>query len=186
MATLAFPARSMTSNNNTTGGRDCSLPPAARPPETWPPVNSGKPPASRRRRLGALMWQERLSEFVTLFLVVNPVGVLPVFIATAGGLEPAMQRRIALRAVLVAFAVLAFFVVAGEFSADPDGHLHPRLSDFGRHRAVPGRARHGAGTRRGAGGRRRRRADGARRLSDRDSEDRRPRCDAGSRLAGRR
>jgi multiple antibiotic resistance protein len=63
-----------------------------------------------------MMWiSEHLSEFVTLFLVINPFGVLPVFIATAGGFEPKVQRRIALNAVLVAFVSLTFFVVAGDF-----------------------------------------------------------------------
>lgn len=62
------------------------------------------------------MWaSDHLSEFVTLFLVINPFGVLPVFVATAGGFEPKMQHRIALHAVLVAFVTLAFFAVAGDF-----------------------------------------------------------------------
>jgi multiple antibiotic resistance protein len=61
------------------------------------------------------MWQERLSEFVTLFVVVNPFGVLPAFLAAAGGLPAATQRRIAITAVIVSFAVLLFFIVAGGF-----------------------------------------------------------------------
>ena len=62
------------------------------------------------------MWtSERLNEFVTLFLVINPFGVLPAFLATAGGFEPKVQRRIALHAVIVAFVTLTFFFVAGAF-----------------------------------------------------------------------
>jgi multiple antibiotic resistance protein len=61
------------------------------------------------------MWQERLSEFVTLFVVVNPFGVLPVFLAATGGLPAATQRRIAITAVLVSFAALLFFLLAGGF-----------------------------------------------------------------------
>ena len=61
------------------------------------------------------MWQERLSEFVMLFAVVNPFGVLPAFLAVTGGLTAATQRRIAVVAVLVSFAVLFFFIVAGGF-----------------------------------------------------------------------
>lgn len=59
------------------------------------------------------MWQERLGEFVTLFIVVNPIGALPVFLAMTGGLDTATQRRVALTAVLVSFLVLVFFIVAG-------------------------------------------------------------------------
>jgi multiple antibiotic resistance protein len=61
------------------------------------------------------MWHERLSEFVTLFVVVNPFGVLPAFLAATGGLPAATQRRIALTAVLVSFVALLFFTFAGGF-----------------------------------------------------------------------
>ena len=61
------------------------------------------------------MWQERLSEFVTLFLVIDPVGVIPSYLALVHALKPAAQRRIAINAVMVAFAVLIFFMFAGGF-----------------------------------------------------------------------
>lgn len=67
------------------------------------------------------MWQERLSEFVTLLVVVNPVGALPTFLHTAGHFDLATQRRIALRAVLVAAAVLLFFMVVGGFLLEKIG-----------------------------------------------------------------
>ena len=34
------------------------------------------------------MWQERLGEFVTLFVVINPFGVLSAFLATTGSCRP--------------------------------------------------------------------------------------------------
>jgi multiple antibiotic resistance protein len=61
------------------------------------------------------MFEERLSEFVTLFIVINPLGTLPVFLAMTGGLDTATQRRIAVTAVLVSFAVLLFFIAVGGF-----------------------------------------------------------------------
>ena len=61
------------------------------------------------------MWQERLSEFVTLFLVVNPFAVIPIFMAVAGPLDRPAQRKVALYAVLVSFGVLTFFIFAGGF-----------------------------------------------------------------------
>jgi multiple antibiotic resistance protein len=67
------------------------------------------------------MWQERLNEFVTLLIVVNPIGVLPVFIAVAGGFDSATQRRIALIAVLVSFAVLVAFIICGGFVLEKMG-----------------------------------------------------------------
>ena len=61
------------------------------------------------------MWAERLSEFVTLFLVIDPVGVIPSYLALVHALKPAAQRRIAINAVMVSFAVLIFFMFAGGF-----------------------------------------------------------------------
>jgi multiple antibiotic resistance protein len=67
------------------------------------------------------MWQERLNEFVTLLVVVNPIGVLPTFMDQTGRFELATQRRIALQAVLVAAAVLLFFMVGGGFLLEKMG-----------------------------------------------------------------
>jgi multiple antibiotic resistance protein len=61
------------------------------------------------------MWEERLHEFVILFVVVNPIGALPAFLAVTAGLPAATQRRIALVMVIVSFVVLVFFMVAGGF-----------------------------------------------------------------------
>jgi small neutral amino acid transporter SnatA (MarC family) len=47
-----------------------------------------------------MWWQRHLSEFVTLFLVINPFGALPVFLAIVGGLDPPAQRKIALNHAL--------------------------------------------------------------------------------------
>lgn len=61
------------------------------------------------------MWQERLSEFITLLVVLNPIAAVPVFLAAASGLEAPQQRRIAIYAVLASLGVLVFFIVAGGF-----------------------------------------------------------------------
>jgi multiple antibiotic resistance protein len=60
-----------------------------------------------------MWWQQRFSEFVTLFLVVNPFGVLPTFLEMSAGLDARAQRKLAAAAALIAFVVLAFFVFAG-------------------------------------------------------------------------
>ena len=67
------------------------------------------------------MWQERLSEFVTLFIVVNPISALPVFLAVTQGFDAPAQRRVALTAVFAAFAVLVLFIVGGGFVLEKMG-----------------------------------------------------------------
>jgi multiple antibiotic resistance protein len=60
------------------------------------------------------MWQERLTEFVTFWVIIDPLGSLSVFLAVTAGLDPQMRRKIAFLSVGVAFLMLLFFVVAGQ------------------------------------------------------------------------
>jgi multiple antibiotic resistance protein len=62
-----------------------------------------------------MWWQQKLSEFVTLFLVINPFGALPAFLDIAATLDPRAQRRLAFDAALMSLIVLVFFVFAGAF-----------------------------------------------------------------------
>jgi multiple antibiotic resistance protein len=64
-------------------------------------------------RVAPMWWQQRFSEFVTLFLVVNPFGALPIFLTMAAGLDAPAQRKLALGAAVISLAVLVFFVFAG-------------------------------------------------------------------------
>jgi len=58
-----------------------------------------------------------LSEIVTIFLavfiVVDPFGIVPVFISLTGGFTPARRHSTILKAVLVAFVVLGLFIFTG-------------------------------------------------------------------------
>ena len=53
-----------------------------------------------------------LAAFVTLLVVVDPPGVVPIFVALTQN-EPARRRAILTRAVLIAFGVALFFLSAG-------------------------------------------------------------------------
>jgi multiple antibiotic resistance protein len=55
-----------------------------------------------------------LTDLITLWVVIDPVGTLPVFLAVTAGMSATAARRTALRATLAAFGVLLFFVVAGQ------------------------------------------------------------------------
>ena len=63
----------------------------------------------------AMNWSERLQEFVTFWVVLDPIGTLPVFLAVTAGLAPAARRKAAVLAVIIAFAVLVFFALAGHW-----------------------------------------------------------------------
>ncbi|WP_116084159.1 MarC family protein [Tropicimonas sp. IMCC34011] len=55
-----------------------------------------------------------ISAFVTLFVVIDPIGMAPVFVALTQGQSAARRRAIAVRACVLAFLILALFGVAGE------------------------------------------------------------------------
>lgn len=55
-----------------------------------------------------------VATFIFFFAVIDPIGTVPVFIAVTSGYEEQVKKRIALRATLVAAAILVFFVIAGE------------------------------------------------------------------------
>jgi multiple antibiotic resistance protein len=55
-----------------------------------------------------------VTTFVTLFVIIDPVALAPLFVALTQGMETADRRRIALRSVVIAYVLLAIFAVAGE------------------------------------------------------------------------
>ena len=67
------------------------------------------------------MTQEILALFVTLFVIIDPIGSVPVFIGLTGNLSPEARRRVALKAILVAGGVLLFFVLLGKILFDAIG-----------------------------------------------------------------
>lgn len=52
--------------------------------------------------------------FVTLFVIMDPVGTIPVFLALTGGRSPASMRRAAWQAVAVSFGVIVTFAFFGQ------------------------------------------------------------------------
>jgi multiple antibiotic resistance protein len=60
------------------------------------------------------MGSKLLEDAITLFVVLNPIGLVPLFIALTGEHTPAQRRTIAGRAVVIAGIILIVFVVVGQ------------------------------------------------------------------------
>jgi len=58
--------------------------------------------------------EQLIATFVTLFVVIDPIGLAPLFVALTQGMDAARRRSIAIRAILIAFSLLAVFGVFGE------------------------------------------------------------------------
>ena len=67
------------------------------------------------------MTQGIFEHFVTLWVVIDPIGTIPVFVAVTAGMKAAKRSRIALQAALIAAGVLMFFLIAGQFLIDALG-----------------------------------------------------------------
>jgi len=55
-----------------------------------------------------------ITAFVTLFVIVDPIGLAPLFAALTGGASAAERRAIGVRACLIAFVLLVAFTIFGE------------------------------------------------------------------------
>jgi multiple antibiotic resistance protein len=55
-----------------------------------------------------------ITALVTMFVVIDPIGLAPLFIALTQGMTPAERRRVAIHAVTVAGIVLILFAFFGE------------------------------------------------------------------------
>jgi multiple antibiotic resistance protein len=55
-----------------------------------------------------------ISAFITLFVVIDPLGVMPMFAALTQGAERSYRRRMAFKGTLISFVILAFFAITGD------------------------------------------------------------------------
>ena len=58
------------------------------------------------------------TQFVTLWVVIDPIGTVPVFVAVSAAVAAGERPKLALQATVIAAGVLMFFLVAGQFLTD--------------------------------------------------------------------
>lgn len=59
-------------------------------------------------------WDTILKEFISLWVVIDPIGSIPIYIAVTAGLQASMHKKIAIKACAFAAAILLFFLVFGQ------------------------------------------------------------------------
>lgn len=72
-------------------------------------------------------WGNILREFITLLVVIDPVGSIPVFLFAAASVPKRLHKRFVIRAVLIAGIVLIAFLVGGQLLLET---LGLRLGSF--------------------------------------------------------
>jgi multiple antibiotic resistance protein len=60
------------------------------------------------------MLDTALTAFTTFFVIIDPVGVVPLFMALTAGMESTYRKKVAVKAVLIATGILLAFTVLGQ------------------------------------------------------------------------
>jgi multiple antibiotic resistance protein len=78
-----------------------------------------------------MTWQLFGEAFVTLFVIMDPPGTVPIFLALTGSLRSAERKRAAWVAVAVALGVIVVFALFGQIILDYLGISLPALQTAG-------------------------------------------------------
>lgn len=62
-----------------------------------------------------------LNTFATLFVTIDPAGLLPIFLAVTAGMKAAERRSVAYKSITIAFGLLIIFALAGSTILDTLG-----------------------------------------------------------------
>ncbi len=62
-----------------------------------------------------------VKDTVTLIAVIDPIGTIPIYLTATAGMSVVAQRRVAIRATLIAAGVLTGFIVLGQIVLDALG-----------------------------------------------------------------
>jgi multiple antibiotic resistance protein len=62
-----------------------------------------------------MSWNELLFDFVTLWVTVDPIGTVPLYLSVTKDMTSAARKRAAMRATVIAFLLLAGFLYFGQY-----------------------------------------------------------------------
>jgi multiple antibiotic resistance protein len=62
-----------------------------------------------------MTWNELLFDFVTLWVTVDPLGTVPLYLSVTKDMTPVARKWAAMRATLIAFFLLAGFLYLGQY-----------------------------------------------------------------------
>ena len=65
-----------------------------------------------------MSFQETLTQFITLFVVLDPAATIPMYLLSVQGLSKSQGRMVAVYSAAIAFLVLLFFIVCFELLLD--------------------------------------------------------------------
>jgi multiple antibiotic resistance protein len=74
-----------------------------------------------------------ITSFVALFVIIDPIGLTPLFVALTQGMSAKARRKITIRAIGVAFCVLMLFALFGESVLGFVGNFHASVPCCRRH-----------------------------------------------------
>ena len=55
-----------------------------------------------------------ITSFVALFVIIDPIGITPIFVAITQGMDKKLRQKIAIRAIAVSGFVISLFILFGE------------------------------------------------------------------------
>jgi multiple antibiotic resistance protein len=65
--------------------------------------------------MSRVTFNELFFDLVTLWVTVDPIGTLPLYLSVTKDLSPAARKRAAVRATIIAFVILAGFLYLGQY-----------------------------------------------------------------------
>ena len=77
--------------------------------------------------LGNMSWNELLFDLITLWVTIDPIGTLPLFLSVTRHMSHHQRRQAAIRASMIAAGILAGFLFFGQYLLEA---MHIRLLSF--------------------------------------------------------